>query len=71
MVSAVRYLHTQLIVHRDIKLESTASILFTLLRLKWYVSSVLFHTNDIQTFFSTSLCLLCLYSRTHRAIRMP
>ena len=71
MVSAVRYLHTQLIVHRDIKLESTASILFILLRLKWYVSSILLCTNDIQTFFSTSLCLLCLYSRIHRAIRMP
>lgn len=71
MVSAVRYLHTQLIVHRDIKLESTASILFTMPQFIWYVSSLLLCTNDIQTSFSIFLCLPCLYSRTHSAIRMP
>lgn len=71
MVSAVRYLHTQLIVHRDIKLESTASILLTLPHFIRYVTSLLLCTNDIQTFFSIFLCLPCLYSRTHSAIRMP
>jgi serine/threonine protein kinase len=55
----VRYLHSQLIVHRDIKLESTASVPF--LVIQRYVMLMLRRTNAIQMFSSTSQSLLCLF----------
>ena len=70
MVSAVRYLHEKLIVHRDLKLESS-SLHSSTSASKWSVHSQWSCTNAWQTSSSTSLSLPYLFSRINRLIRTP
>ena len=70
MVGAVRYLHEKLIVHRDIKLESS-SLQSSTLAFTWSVHFSWSSTNAWQTSSSTFLLLPYLFSRTHNLIRIP
>lgn len=65
LVAATRYLHNQLIVHRDIKLESTALCSARSVYPKRHL------TNVSQTCSSISQLLLSRCSKTHVHIRIP
>lgn len=70
MVGAVRYLHKQLIVHRDIKLESTVHHFLTRCPDR-YVHPTWQYTNRAQTSCSTFPSPLCLSSKAPNHIHTP